>query len=94
MDARIIGERSDAVLRTAMSGHDTARAEALEKNNGLLADEERSVIELFGVWGQKKFMGRTYDGIHRYTFVLENEVVTRVFDKVNTANHAAQILES
>jgi len=60
----------------------------------LLADEDRSVIELFGVWGEKKFMGRTYDGIHRYTFVVENSVVTRVFDKVNTANHAAQILES
>jgi peroxiredoxin Q/BCP len=60
----------------------------------LLADEERKVIELFGVWGEKKFMGRTYDGIHRYTFVVENGAVIRVFDKVNTANHASQILEA
>ncbi|MDG1573025.1 thioredoxin-dependent thiol peroxidase [Robiginitalea sp. M366] len=59
----------------------------------LLADEDRQVIEAFGVWGPKKFMGREFDGIHRKTFIMdENGVVTRVIDKVNTKDHAAQIL--
>lgn len=60
----------------------------------LLADEDKQVIEAFGVWGPKKFMGREYDGIHRMTFIIdENSVVERVIDKVKTKAHAAQILE-
>lgn len=60
----------------------------------LLADENKEVLEAFGVWGPKKFMGRTYDGIHRMTFLIdENGVVERVISKVKTKDHAAQILE-
>ena len=60
----------------------------------LLADEEKEVINAFGVWGPKKFMGREYDGIHRKTFLVdENGVVEHVIDKVKTKDHAAQILE-
>jgi peroxiredoxin Q/BCP len=60
----------------------------------LLADEDKSVIEAFGVWGPKKFMGRTYDGIHRMTFIIDEAgIVERVIDKVKTKDHAAQILE-
>ena len=59
----------------------------------LLADEDHTVLNIFGVWGLKKFMGREYDGIHRKTFVLdENGVVTKVIDKVKTKDHAAQLL--
>lgn len=61
----------------------------------LLADEEKQVINSFGVWGPKKFMGREYDGIHRMTFIIdENGVVERVIEKVKTKVHAAQILEA
>ncbi len=61
----------------------------------LLADESKEVINLFGVWGPKKFMGKEYDGIHRMTFIIdENGVVERVIDKVKTKEHAAQILEN
>lgn len=60
----------------------------------LLADEDRSVIEAFGVWGPKKFMGKEYDGIHRKTFIIDGSgTVERVIDKVKTKDHAAQILE-
>tara|TARA_R110002050_G_scaffold296426_1_gene456382 strand:+ start:30397 stop:30849 length:453 start_codon:yes stop_codon:yes gene_type:complete len=60
----------------------------------LLADENKVVINAFGVWGSKKFMGREYDGIHRMTFIIdENGVVERVIEKVKTKDHAAQILE-
>ena len=61
----------------------------------LLADEDKQVINAFGVWGPKKFMGREYDGIYRMTFIIdENGVVERVIDKVKTKVHAAQILEA
>tara|TARA_R110002020_G_scaffold35530_13_gene107161 strand:+ start:555 stop:1007 length:453 start_codon:yes stop_codon:yes gene_type:complete len=59
----------------------------------LLADENKEVINSFGVWGPKKFMGREFDGIHRKTFIMdENGIITRVIDKVKTKDHAAQIL--
>lgn len=61
----------------------------------LLADEDHTVINTFGVWGPKKFMGRTFNGIHRTTFVIDADgVVERVIDKVKTKDHAAQVLES
>jgi len=60
----------------------------------LLADENKEVINAFGVWGPKKFMGREYDGIHRTTFIVDEEgKVERVIAKVKTKDHAAQILE-
>jgi len=60
----------------------------------LLADENKEIINGFGVWGPKKFMGREFDGIHRKTFIIdENGIITRVIDKVKTKDHAAQILD-
>ena len=59
----------------------------------LLADESKAVIEAFGVWGPKKFMGREYDGIHRTTFVIdENGTIEDVITKVKTKAHTDQIL--
>ena len=59
----------------------------------LLADEDKSVIEAFGVWGPKKFMGKEYDGIHRTTFIIdENGVLEDVIIKVKTKAHTDQIL--
>ena len=60
----------------------------------LLADEDKSVIQAFGVWGPKKFMGKEYDGIHRTTFVIdENGTIENVISVVKTKAHAAQILK-
>lgn len=60
----------------------------------LLADEDKKVIKDYGVWGEKKFMGKTYDGIHRTTFVIdENGVIENVITKVKTKAHADQILQ-
>ena len=59
----------------------------------LLADEDHVAIKAFGVWGPKKFMGKDYEGIIRTTFVIdETGTIVRVIDKVNTKDHAAQIL--
>ena len=58
----------------------------------LLADEDHAVAEAYGVWGEKKFMGRTYDGIHRTTFVIdEGGKIAEVIAKVKTKEHAGQI---
>lgn len=60
----------------------------------LIPDTERRVIDAFGVWGPKKFMGRSYDGIHRVTFVVDEKgIIDKVFDKVDTKKHAEQILQ-
>ena len=60
----------------------------------LLADEDKSVIEAFGVWGPKKIMGREYDGINRTTFVInEDGIIDEVITNVKTKAHAEQILK-
>ena len=59
----------------------------------LLVDTERKIIEDYGVWGRKKFMGREYDGIHRVTFVIDEEgMIELVIEKVKTGEHTEQIL--
>ena len=57
-------------------------------NFTLLSDEDHQVCEAFGVWGEKSFMGKTYDGIHRISFLLDgNGKVEKVFDDFKTTNH-------
>lgn len=59
----------------------------------LLADEDKEVIMAYGVWGPKKFMGKEYDGIHRTTFVIDEDgKIEDVITKVKTKEHSAQIL--
>ena len=60
----------------------------------LLADVDKTVLNLYGVWGEKKFMGKTYDGIHRTTFVLdETHTIIGIIDKPKNKVHTAEILE-
>ena len=59
----------------------------------LIADEEKVVVNDYQVWGEKKFMGRTYMGTNRVTFLInEKGAIEHIIDKVETKNHAAQIL--
>ena len=59
----------------------------------LLSDEDHSIMNAYGVWGRKKFMGREYDGVLRTTFVIdENGTIEHVYTKVKTKAHAEQIL--
>ena len=60
----------------------------------LIADTEKEIINAFGVWGEKKFMGKTYDGIHRTTF-LANELgeIISIITKPNTKEHSKEIIE-
>lgn len=60
----------------------------------LLADVDKTVINAFGVWGPKKFMGRLFDGINRATFVIdENGIIDEVITAVKTKAHADQLLK-
>ncbi len=65
-----------------------------ELNFTLLSDEDHAVAEQFGVWGPKKFMGKEYDGLHRITFLIdENGKIEKVFDKFKTKNHHEVVLD-
>ncbi len=60
----------------------------------LIADTEKKILEAYGVWAEKKMYGRTYMGVVRTTFVInENGVIEKIITKVNTKDHAKQILE-
>ena len=61
----------------------------------LLADPEKEVINAFGIWGPKKFMGREYEGVHRTTFVIDEEgKISHIFKKVKTKIHGEEIAEA
>jgi peroxiredoxin Q/BCP len=60
----------------------------------LIADTDKSVINSYQCWGLKKFMGREYDGILRKTFVIENNKIVKIFEKVKTNDHFQQIMEA
>ena len=63
-------------------------------NFTLLADEDHKVAEQFGVWGEKKFMGKTYDGIHRISFLIDEQgKIQHVFDKFKTGEHHQVVLD-
>ena len=59
----------------------------------LLADTDHSIAEAYGVYGEKKFMGRTYMGIHRTTFLIDEKgKIKKVFEKVKPEDHADEVL--
>ncbi len=70
----------------------------IEKFNfpfSLVSDEDLTLLKAYGVWGWKKFMGREYDGVHRTTFLIdENGIIVQIFEKVITKTHAQQILDA
>jgi len=61
----------------------------------LLADTDHSIAEAYGVWGEKKFMGRTYLGVHRTTFLIDEKgKIRKIFEKVKPQDHASEVLEA
>ena len=86
-DLVILGISMDSVKR---------QANFVSKHNfpyDLLADTEGVVVRAFGAWGPKKFMGRSYDGILRSSFLIDEEgVVLEVISKVKTKTHGTDIL--
>jgi peroxiredoxin Q/BCP len=65
-----------------------------ELNFPLLSDQDHVLAEEFGVWGEKKFMGKVYDGIHRISFLInEQGLIEHVFDKFKTTDHQQVVLD-
>ena len=88
MGFEVIGVSADSV-----KSHDKFR----EKHDlpfYLVSDTDKKVLQDYGVWGEKKMMGRTYMGINRMTFIIDEKgVIQKIFTKVNTKDHTAQILD-
>ena len=84
----VLGVSPDAVKRLP---------KFIEKENlnfTLLSDEDHAVADAFGVWGPKKFMGKEYDGIHRLSFLIDEQGnVEHVFNKFKTKEHHIVVLD-
>lgn len=82
-----VGISTDAPARLAKF------TERDQLNFTLLSDEDHAVAEQFGVWGSKKFMGKTYDGLHRISFLINQDGrIAQVFDNFKTSNHHQVVL--
>ena len=65
-----------------------------ELNFTLLSDEDHAAADAFGVWGEKKFMGKVYDGLHRISFLINEEgIIEHVFNKFKTKTHHEVVLD-
>ncbi len=61
----------------------------------LVSDTEKKIVKAYGVWGEKKMYGKTYEGVKRTTFVIgEDGTIELILDKVDTKDHARQVLEA
>jgi thioredoxin-dependent peroxiredoxin len=61
----------------------------------LIADEDKKIVEAYGVWGEKKFMGKTYMGITRKTFLIDEDgKIKSIIEKPDTKNHTEEVLEA
>lgn len=59
----------------------------------LVADEDKKIVEAYGVWGEKKFMGKTHMGIHRTTFLIDEAgKIFKIINKPDTKNQTEQVL--
>lgn len=88
LNVEVMGISPDAVKRLPKF------AEKESLNFTLLSDEDHAVADAFGVWGLKKFMGKEYDGIHRMSFLVdENGVIEHVFNKFKTKEHHTVVLD-
>jgi peroxiredoxin Q/BCP len=87
-NAVVLGISPDAVKRLPKF------IEKESLNFTLLSDEDHSIAEAFGVWGLKKFMGKEYDGIHRITFIIDEDgKIVNVLNKFKTKEHHNVVLD-
>ena len=89
MGAVVLGVSADSVAR-----HDKF-IDKLGLPFTLVADEDKSICEAYGVWRNKSFMGRTFLGIKRMTFLIDADgVIRKIWPKVKVAEHAAEVLDA
>ncbi|MBT0586366.1 thioredoxin-dependent thiol peroxidase [Alteromonas oceanisediminis] len=84
---KVLGISIDPVARL------TRFKEKHDLNFTLLSDEDHAVADQFGVWGEKKFMGKVYDGLHRLSFLIDEDGnIEHVFNKFKTKDHHEVVL--
>jgi len=95
-DAYAEFERAGAVVLGVSPDDEASHVKFRNKYDlpfALLADTDHKVAELYGVWGEKKYMGRSYMGVNRTTFVIDADgVVAKVFENVKPLTHADDVL--
>lgn len=87
LNVTVLGLSPDPVAKLAKF------ADKQSLNFSLLSDEDHAIADAFGVWGEKKFMGKIYDGIHRISFLIAQDgTVQHVFNKFKTKDHHEVVL--
>ena len=88
-NALVLGVSADSVTK-----HEKF-IEKFELPFKLIADENKDICNAYGVWGEKKFMGRTYLGINRQTFLIDGDgIIQKIWPKVKVAEHAKEVLDA
>ena len=88
-NALVLGVSADSVTK-----HEKF-IEKFELPFKLIADENKVICNAYGVWGEKKFMGRTYLGINRQTFLIDGDgMILKIWLKVKVAEHAKEVLDA
>jgi peroxiredoxin Q/BCP len=60
-----------------------------------VADEDKTIVNAYGVWGEKSMYGRKYMGVNRTTFIIDRVgKIARIFEKVKPENHAVEVAEA
>jgi thioredoxin-dependent peroxiredoxin len=89
-------EQRDAVVLGVSLDEESSHVEFKQKHGlpfTLLADPEHEVSEQYGVWGERKYMGNTYMGVERSTFLIDAEGrIARVMRRVKPGTHAERVL--
>nr|WP_319399664.1 thioredoxin-dependent thiol peroxidase [uncultured Carboxylicivirga sp.] len=74
----------------------TSHQKFIAKHNlrfNLIADTEKEILEMYNAWGEKKLYGKTYMGVLRKTYIIDEEgTITKIFEKVKTKDHTNQII--
>ncbi|RZS83967.1 peroxiredoxin Q/BCP [Phyllobacterium myrsinacearum] len=89
LGAKVIGMSPDPTKK-----HDKFKTK-YDLKVDLVADEEKTILEAYGVWAEKSMYGRKYMGVERTTFLIDsNGRIARIWNKVKVPNHAAEVLEA
>ncbi|MBU6141552.1 thioredoxin-dependent thiol peroxidase [Patescibacteria group bacterium] len=90
-------QKVKAVVLGVSADPPQSHARFIEKYNlpfTLLSDEKHETLQAYGVWGKKKFMGRSYDGISRTSFLIDPEgKIAKIYEEVKPAGHAEEVLQ-
>jgi peroxiredoxin Q/BCP len=97
-DAYTDFQKAGAVVLVVSTDSVKSHQKFIKKHNlpfTLLSDEDKKIVEAYGVWGEKSFMGRKYMGTHRVTFLINPEgKIVKIWPAVKPEKHAAEILEA